>query len=101
MLDAARHEGAGAGTTGGDLVANLECDLAAQDVGHLLAVMMQVEPALRPCGNGLLEQHDAASGRSAQELEHERSVLRYVPDRALSRQYNDPLCTHHHFSSES
>src|SRR5205085_362392 len=94
MLDAARHEGASAGATDGDIVANLERDLAVQHVGHLVAAMMQMEPALCSCGDGLLEQHDAASGRSAQEFEHQRPAWRYVPDRALSRQHNDPLCTH-------
>src|SRR5262249_19019977 len=48
MRNAARHEGAGAGATDRDLVADLERDLAAQDVRHLVAVVMQMERALCP-----------------------------------------------------
>jgi hypothetical protein len=50
MRDAARHEGTCAGPTDRDIVADLERDLAAQDIGHLVAVVMQVERALRPGG---------------------------------------------------
>src|SRR6516165_5832622 len=48
----ARHEGTGAGAADRDLVADLEGDLAAEDIGHLVAVVMQVERALCPGGNG-------------------------------------------------
>src|SRR5881296_907419 len=91
MRDAARHEGAGAGAADRDLVADLEGDLAAQDIGHLVAVMMQMERALCPGGNGFLEQHDAAPGRSAEQLERRRSARRHVQYRTVSRLYNDAL----------
>jgi hypothetical protein len=37
---AAWHKGAGAGAADRDLIADLEGDLAAQDIGHLVAVVM-------------------------------------------------------------
>src|SRR5258708_2787996 len=40
MRHAARHEGTGAGAADRDLVADHERDLAAQDIGHLVAVVM-------------------------------------------------------------
>src|SRR5712671_6210950 len=59
MRHAARHEGAGAGAADRNFIADLEGNLAAQDIGHLVAVAMQVEGALGPGGNGLLEHHNA------------------------------------------
>src|SRR4051812_19304053 len=43
MRHAAPNEGAGAGAADRDISADLEGDLAAQDIGHLVAVVMQVE----------------------------------------------------------
>src|SRR5271169_4483885 len=40
MRHAARHEGAGTGPAHRDLIADLEGDFAAQDIGHLVAVVM-------------------------------------------------------------
>src|ERR1700730_15031219 len=40
MRHAAWHEGAGAGAADRDRVADLEGDLAAQDIGHLVTVVM-------------------------------------------------------------
>ena len=40
MRHAARHECAGAGAADRDLIADLESDLAAQDIGRLVAVVM-------------------------------------------------------------
>src|SRR5207245_6982623 len=91
MRHAARHEGAGARAAERDLVADLERDLAAQDIGHLVAVVMEVERALGPGRNGFLEHHDAAAGLAAPQFERERSARRY---RVLSRRYNDALCIH-------
>src|SRR5216683_2949164 len=65
MRHAACHEGAGAGAADRDLIADLEGDLAGEDIGHLVAVVVQVERALGPGGDGFLEHHDAAIGLSA------------------------------------
>src|SRR5713101_3450782 len=89
MRHAAWHESAGAGAADRGLVADLERDLAAQDIGHLVAAVMQMERALGPGGNGFLEQHDAVAGCSAQQLERERSARRRARYLALSRQYDD------------
>src|SRR3954452_9514626 len=62
VRDIAGHEGAGSGAANRDLVADLECDLAAQDVGHLIAVVMEVH---RRHGAGrccFLEHHHALFG---------------------------------------
>src|SRR6266481_3385593 len=94
MRHAARHEGAGTGAADRDLFADLEGDLAAQDIGHLVAVAMQVEGAPCPGWNGLLEHHDAAAGLAAPQLECERSAWRC---RALSRRYSDVGRAHRSF----
>src|SRR6266851_3419134 len=85
MRHAARHEGAGSGAADRDLVADEERDLAGEDIGHLVAVAMQVERALGPGRNGFLEHHDAVAGLSAAQFERERSAGRC---RVLSRRYN-------------
>src|SRR6266478_6694451 len=76
MRHATRHEGAGARAADRDLVADLEGDLAGEDIGHLVAVVVQVEGALGPGGDGLLEHHDAVTGLSAPQFERERSAWR-------------------------
>jgi hypothetical protein len=48
-------------------------DLVAQDIGHLVAVAMQMERALCHGGNGFLEYHDTVAGRFAQQSERHRS----------------------------
>src|SRR5437764_14180868 len=68
MRHAARHEGAGPGAADRNLVADLEGDLALQDVGHLVAVVVQMEGALGPGWDGFLEHHDAVAGRAAEQL---------------------------------
>src|SRR6267378_8362348 len=62
MRHATWHEGAGTGAADRDLIADLEGDFAAQDIGHLVAVVVQVERAPCPGWNGLLEHHDALAG---------------------------------------
>src|SRR5580704_7759341 len=97
MRHAAWHEGAGAGAADRDLIADLKGDLAAQDVGYLVAVVMEVECALCSGGKGLLEQHDAVVGRAAQQLERDRPPRRVVRHQALSRLYNNALHAHREF----
>src|SRR5262245_12918442 len=59
VRDVAREERAGAGAADGDLVADLERDLAGEHPGDLVAVAVEMEQALGADGHGLLEQHDA------------------------------------------
>src|SRR6267154_964297 len=96
MRHAARHEGIGAGAADADLVADHESDLAAQDIGHLVAVVMQMKGALGAGGDGFLEYHDAVAGRAAEQLERELSARRRARHLALSRLYDDALHTHRH-----
>jgi catechol 2,3-dioxygenase-like lactoylglutathione lyase family enzyme len=49
MRHAAWHEGTGAGAADRDLVADHERDLAAEDIGHLVAVVLQMELRSRRC----------------------------------------------------
>src|SRR5476649_737163 len=76
MAHAARQEGAAAGAADRDLVADQEGDLAAQHIGHLVAVVMQVEGALGPDGKSLLEHHETAVGLVPPQLERENSAGR-------------------------
>src|SRR5262245_48574439 len=46
MRHVAREERAGAGAADGDLVADLERDLAGEHPGHLVTIAVQVEEAL-------------------------------------------------------
>src|SRR2546428_12076804 len=69
MRDVAREERAGAGPADGDLVADLEGDLAGQHPGDLVAVAVQMEHALGADGHGFLEQHDALIGLVSHELQ--------------------------------
>ena len=52
-----------------DLVADLECELAAQHIGRLVAVVMQVEGTFRPAGMVSSEYHDAFAGVAAAQLD--------------------------------
>src|ERR1700730_18363109 len=69
MRDVAREERAGAGTSDGNLVADLEGDLAREHPRDLVAVAVQMEEALGAHGQGLLEEHDAVVGLMADELQ--------------------------------
>jgi hypothetical protein len=69
MRDVAREERAGAGPADGNLVADLEGDLAGEHPRDLVAVAVQMEEALGAHGQGFLEQHDAFIGLVADELQ--------------------------------
>src|SRR5689334_7116116 len=63
MRHVAGHEGAGAPPAGDHLVADLERELAFEHPRDLVAVMMQMEPAVLRAGrHRLLEQGDALAG---------------------------------------
>src|SRR5579875_3175607 len=72
MGDRARHERAGSGTAGGDLVADHERELAFQDPGDLVAVAVQMIEARRAWRQRLLEHHDAFPGFTAEKLQRKR-----------------------------
>src|SRR5437764_3930083 len=93
MRHAARHEGVGAGTADRDLVADQEGDLAGEDIGDLVAVMVQMEGALGAGRNGFLEHHDAVAGGAAQQFERVGSArggaaVRHQP---FARLHDDAL----------
>src|SRR5205807_44972 len=76
MRDVAREERAGAGPADGDLVADLEGDLADEHPGDLVAVAVQMEEALGADGHGFLEQHDVLIGLVADELQGGEALAR-------------------------
>src|SRR5271166_3561098 len=80
MRHAAWHEGAGAGPADRNLAGDQERDLAVQHIGDLVAVAVQMEPALGPGRSGLLEQHDAVRGIDAQQFHREEAARREVLD---------------------
>src|SRR5205807_9294715 len=64
------------------------------DIGHLVAFVMQMQRALRPDRNRFLEHHDAVAGRAAQQFHHYRPTRCEALRPALSGLYNDPLRNH-------
>ena len=68
MWHAARNEGAGARPADRYLVANLEGYLAAQHVGHLVAIAVKMKSRIGAGRRGFLEQHDAVASIAAQQL---------------------------------
>jgi hypothetical protein len=76
MRDVARHERAGAEPADGDLVGDLKGDLAGEHPGDLVAVVVEMEEALGAGGQGFLEQHDALTGLTAEELQGKRTAER-------------------------
>jgi hypothetical protein len=96
MRDAAGHEGAGARPADRDLLADLEGDFAAQDVGHLIAVAVKVECRIGAGRRGFLEQHDAVAGLAAQQLERGRAAGRHAQYRAATRRHDNAPRIHLH-----
>ncbi len=96
MRDVAREERAGAGPADGDLVADLEGDLAGEHPGDLVAVAVQMEQALGADGHGFLEQHDALIGLVADELQGgEAARRRHVEMLPTARGYDKAFCRVH------
>src|SRR5271167_1108498 len=96
MRDVARHERAGAGPADGDLVADLKGDLAGEHPGDLVAVVVEMEEALGAGGQGFLEQHDALTGLTAEELQGKRTTGgRRVEMLPAARGYDKAFCRGH------
>src|SRR5438105_10623837 len=97
MRHVAREEGTGAGSALGSLLADLEGELAFEHPGDLIAVVMQVMPARRSGGRGLLEHHDAVVRLAAEQLQVKGAARRarlFVAFPAASG-YDDALgCGH-------
>src|SRR6516225_9042176 len=97
VRDATRHERACPRSTDGDLIANLESDLSAQHVRHLVAVVVNVEIRHRADWRGFLEHHRGLSGLPALHLERGRSARCHVPHWPLTRRHNKALRIHRYF----
>src|SRR5438128_881398 len=96
MRDVAREERAGAGPADGDLVADLEGDLADEHPGDLVAVAVQMEEALGADGHGFLEHHDALIGLVADELQGGEAPGRpHVEMLSAARGYDKAFCRVH------
>ena len=72
VRDTAWYEGACAGPAYGDLIADLEGDFSAQDIGHLIAIAMKVEIRCRARRSYFLEHHHALCGLAGLQLERRR-----------------------------
>ena len=70
----ARHEGAGAWPANCDCVADLEGDLAAQDLSDLVAVVMKMHRGHGADGCHLLECQHALVGLAVPQLEGGRAA---------------------------
>ena len=96
MRDVARHERAGAGPADGDLVTDLECELAGEHPGDLIAVVVQMEEACGAGGQGFLEHHDALASLAAEQLQVEEAAWRRrVEMLPAARGYDKAFCRGH------
>jgi hypothetical protein len=68
MRNIAPHEGAGAWPADRDCIADLEGDLAAQDVGDLVAVVMEMHRGNGADRRHLLEYHHALVSLAVPQL---------------------------------
>ena len=84
MRDATGHEGAGSRPADGELIADLERDLAAQDVGHLIAVVMEVHRGHGADRRRFLEHHHALLGIAVLQLEDGLPSGLHRPHRAFT-----------------
>jgi hypothetical protein len=69
VWDAAWQKRTGPRPADGDLISDLKGDFAAQYVGHLVAVVVEMECRLGAGRRSFFEQHDAATGVAAEQLE--------------------------------
>jgi hypothetical protein len=76
MRHAARKEGAGAGAAGEQLVADLEAEFAIEHPDDLVAVVVEVVPALGAGGHGFLEHHDAPAGLVTRQFQRKQPTGR-------------------------
>src|SRR5271169_717432 len=90
----ARHEGAGAWPADCDCVANLEGDLATQDVSDLVAVVMEMHRGHGADRCHLLEYHNALVGLAVPQLEGGRAAGGHLPRRPLPGHYDQAVCIH-------
>src|SRR6516225_10345521 len=95
----ARHEGAGAWPADCDCVADLEGDLAAQDVSDLVAVVMEMRRGHGADRCHLLEYHYALVGLAVPQLEGGRAAGGHLPRRPLPGHYDQAVCMHHCLSA--
>ena len=65
VWDAAWQKCAGPRPADGDLISDLNGDFAAQYVGHLVAVAVEMECRLGAGRRGFFEQHNAVAGLAA------------------------------------
>src|SRR5215469_5432324 len=69
VWDAAWQKRAGPRPANRDLISDLKGDFAAQYVGHLVAVAVEMECRLGAGRGSFFEQHDAVTGMAAEQLE--------------------------------
>src|SRR5215510_5866499 len=74
VRDTAWHEYAGTRSAGTEVIPNFEAVLRAQDVHHLIAVVMEVERRFGAGRGYLLERHDALPGLLVLQLQRGRSA---------------------------
>jgi hypothetical protein len=79
------------------MIAHFEGVLSAQNVHHLIAVVMEVERCFGAGRSYLLERHDTLPGLFVLQLECCRSAGRHVPYWFLSRQRDEAFSFHRGF----
>src|SRR6185436_18290791 len=91
MRHVAGQEGAGARPAGDHFLADLEGELSLQDPSDLVAVTVQMEPAvLGPRGHRLLEQGDALPGLATEQFHGHDLTGRFLEMLPAARGYDEP-----------
>src|SRR5271168_2642624 len=94
MRNITRHEGAGTGPADRDCVTDLEGNLAAQDVGDLVAVVMEMHRGHGADRRHLLEHHHALLGLVVPQLERGRATGGDLPCRPHPGHYDQAVRIH-------